>query len=208
MFDGLVAFAVDRWHHDCGARRMWFRSRPGSPMKEGRFGLGTFRFERILVIVHIDITPPQSQRGKQFFRSDGHLLSKSFIRNAGYNSKICKMKHRRFPYLLQHSDTSINVLELQICNVFASNHSIEETLQQLKTKLTQFWQATPYLWSARIFLETYTHVFRNIIRFLQKFPEVLIWSPTWSPIWLSIWSPKIVVTLFYLNHEVSIESPL
>ncbi|GFV45089.1 uncharacterized protein TNCV_3339341 [Trichonephila clavipes] len=33
------AFVVDRWHHDCGARRVWFISRPGSPMqrKEGSF---------------------------------------------------------------------------------------------------------------------------------------------------------------------------
>ncbi|GFX29504.1 hypothetical protein TNCV_4775781 [Trichonephila clavipes] len=30
----LVAFAVDRWRHDSGARSVWFRSRPGSPMKE------------------------------------------------------------------------------------------------------------------------------------------------------------------------------
>ncbi|GFW31903.1 uncharacterized protein TNCV_5040721 [Trichonephila clavipes] len=74
MFDGLIAFAVDRWRHDCGARRVRFRSRPGSPMKEGRFVLGTFRSEQMrvlnrsrqndrlrvmLVLVHIDITPLQ-----------------------------------------------------------------------------------------------------------------------------------------------------
>ncbi|GFU92404.1 uncharacterized protein TNCV_824301 [Trichonephila clavipes] len=29
MFDGLVALAVNRWHHDCGARRVWFIFRPG-----------------------------------------------------------------------------------------------------------------------------------------------------------------------------------
>ncbi|GFT32586.1 uncharacterized protein TNCV_3145391 [Trichonephila clavipes] len=29
MFDGLVAFAVDRWRHDCGARRVRFISRSG-----------------------------------------------------------------------------------------------------------------------------------------------------------------------------------
>ncbi|GFT89025.1 hypothetical protein TNCV_3084561 [Trichonephila clavipes] len=46
MFDGLVAFAVDRWRHDCGARRVRFISRPGSPMSEGRFVLGTFRSGR------------------------------------------------------------------------------------------------------------------------------------------------------------------
>ncbi|GFT22134.1 hypothetical protein TNCV_3271801 [Trichonephila clavipes] len=73
----LVAFAVDRWCHDCGARRVRFISRPGSPMKEGRFVLGTFRSERMrvlyrsrqndcprvmLALVHIDITPPQYHR--------------------------------------------------------------------------------------------------------------------------------------------------
>ncbi|GFX51963.1 hypothetical protein TNCV_3063801 [Trichonephila clavipes] len=36
MFDGLVAFAVDRWRHDSGTRRVRFRLRLGSPMKEGR----------------------------------------------------------------------------------------------------------------------------------------------------------------------------
>ncbi|GFS53998.1 uncharacterized protein TNCV_3762101 [Trichonephila clavipes] len=74
MFDGLVAFSVDRWRHDCGARRVRFMSRLGSPMKEGRFVLGTFRSGRMrvryrsrqddslrvmLVLVHIGITPPQ-----------------------------------------------------------------------------------------------------------------------------------------------------
>ncbi|GFT96716.1 hypothetical protein TNCV_1159161 [Trichonephila clavipes] len=73
MFDGLVAFAVDRWCHDSGARRVRFRSRPGSPMKEGRLILGTFsselmrvlyrsrqndRLRVMLVLVHIGITPP------------------------------------------------------------------------------------------------------------------------------------------------------
>ncbi|GFX20889.1 hypothetical protein TNCV_79441 [Trichonephila clavipes] len=43
MFDGLVAFAVDRWHHDCGARRLSVHITSRSPMKEGRFVLGTFR---------------------------------------------------------------------------------------------------------------------------------------------------------------------
>ncbi|GFY16664.1 hypothetical protein TNCV_2787891 [Trichonephila clavipes] len=76
MFDGLVAFAVDRWRHDCGVRRMRLRSQPGSPMKEGGLVLGTFRSERMrvlyrsrrndhlrvmLVLVHIGITSPQVQ---------------------------------------------------------------------------------------------------------------------------------------------------
>ncbi|GFS76194.1 uncharacterized protein TNCV_4667591 [Trichonephila clavipes] len=76
MFDGLVAFAMDRWRHDCGARRGRFIPRPGSPMKEGRFVLDTFRSERMqvlnrsrqsnrlrvmLVLIHIDITPPQTE---------------------------------------------------------------------------------------------------------------------------------------------------
>ncbi|GFY30090.1 hypothetical protein TNCV_4074031 [Trichonephila clavipes] len=75
MFDGLVAFAVGRWRSDYGARRVQFMSWPGSPMKEGRFVLGTFRSERMrvlyrsrqndrlhvmLVLVHIDITPPHN----------------------------------------------------------------------------------------------------------------------------------------------------
>ncbi|GFU26736.1 transposable element Tcb2 transposase [Trichonephila clavipes] len=38
---------MDRWHHDCGVRKMRFISRPGSPMKEGRLVLGTFRSERV-----------------------------------------------------------------------------------------------------------------------------------------------------------------
>ncbi|GFV53233.1 hypothetical protein TNCV_1065921 [Trichonephila clavipes] len=46
MFDGLVACAGNRWRHDSGARRVWFMSQPGSPMKEERFVLGTFRSER------------------------------------------------------------------------------------------------------------------------------------------------------------------
>ncbi|GFX41398.1 hypothetical protein TNCV_1654811 [Trichonephila clavipes] len=73
MFDSLVAFVVDRWRYDSDVRRLWFRSRPGSPMKEGRFVLRTLRSERMrvlyrshrndclrvmLVLVHIDITPP------------------------------------------------------------------------------------------------------------------------------------------------------
>ncbi|GFU74080.1 uncharacterized protein TNCV_1642041 [Trichonephila clavipes] len=60
MFDGLVAFAVDRWRHDSGARRVRFRSRPGSPMKKGRFVLGTFRSERMRVLKSPVDTPPRS----------------------------------------------------------------------------------------------------------------------------------------------------
>ncbi|GFU95024.1 tigger transposable element-derived protein 1 [Trichonephila clavipes] len=38
MFDGLVAFAVDRWRHDCGARRVRVISRPGHQCRrEGSF---------------------------------------------------------------------------------------------------------------------------------------------------------------------------
>ncbi|GFX37543.1 hypothetical protein TNCV_4899731 [Trichonephila clavipes] len=80
MFDGLVAFAVDRWRHDCGARRVRFISRPGSPMKEGRFALGNLRSERMrvlnrsrqndclrvmLVLVHINIISPQCLSDKR-----------------------------------------------------------------------------------------------------------------------------------------------
>ncbi|GFU15470.1 uncharacterized protein TNCV_162761 [Trichonephila clavipes] len=38
MFDGLVAFVVDRRRHDCGARRVRFISRPGHQCRrEGSF---------------------------------------------------------------------------------------------------------------------------------------------------------------------------
>ncbi|GFT79446.1 uncharacterized protein TNCV_604481 [Trichonephila clavipes] len=68
--------ALDRWRHYCGARRVRFISRSGSPMNEGKFVLGTFHFERMrvlyrsrpndrlrvmLVLVHIDITPAQCE---------------------------------------------------------------------------------------------------------------------------------------------------
>ncbi|GFX17078.1 uncharacterized protein TNCV_4266041 [Trichonephila clavipes] len=70
-----AALAVHRWRHDCGARRVRFISRLGSAMKEGRFVLDTFHSERMrvlyrscqndrlrvmLVLVHIDITPPHT----------------------------------------------------------------------------------------------------------------------------------------------------
>ncbi|GFX49378.1 uncharacterized protein TNCV_3664911 [Trichonephila clavipes] len=75
LCDVLVSFEVDRWRHDCGARWVLFISRPGSPIKEGRFVLGAFRSGRMrvfyrsrqddrlrvmLVLVHIDITPPHT----------------------------------------------------------------------------------------------------------------------------------------------------
>ncbi|PRD30367.1 UNVERIFIED_CONTAM: hypothetical protein NCL1_26605 [Trichonephila clavipes] len=70
MFDGLVAFAVDRWRHDCAQRGCGSFARSGSPMKEGRFDLSTFHsvrnyfidhaktivFARCLVLVCVDIT--------------------------------------------------------------------------------------------------------------------------------------------------------
>ncbi|GFW97700.1 hypothetical protein TNCV_1424641 [Trichonephila clavipes] len=58
MFDGLVDFVVYRWRHDSGMRRVRFRSRPGSPMQEGRFVLGTFRSERNAST--LPITPKRS----------------------------------------------------------------------------------------------------------------------------------------------------
>ncbi|GFV68315.1 hypothetical protein TNCV_2203461 [Trichonephila clavipes] len=76
MFDGLVALTVDRWHHDCSARRLRVHITSMSPMKEGRFVLGTFPSERMrvlyrsrqndrlrvmLVLVNIDISPPQQK---------------------------------------------------------------------------------------------------------------------------------------------------
>ncbi|GFS67867.1 uncharacterized protein TNCV_2295231 [Trichonephila clavipes] len=60
MFDGLVAFAMDRWRHDCGARRVRIISRPGSPMSEGRFDLNTFRSERMNEASTLTITPKRS----------------------------------------------------------------------------------------------------------------------------------------------------
>ncbi|GFX34820.1 hypothetical protein TNCV_2327601 [Trichonephila clavipes] len=38
MFDGLVACAVDRWHHDSCARRVWFFCTAGV-INEGRKNL-------------------------------------------------------------------------------------------------------------------------------------------------------------------------
>ncbi|GFT29729.1 uncharacterized protein TNCV_4891391 [Trichonephila clavipes] len=84
MFDGLVVFAVDSWRHDCGARRIRFISLPGSPMKEGRFVLSTFRSELeyfidhakanclrvMLVLVYIDITPPQTNVHVRMYRTE------------------------------------------------------------------------------------------------------------------------------------------
>ncbi|GFV39400.1 1-phosphatidylinositol 3-phosphate 5-kinase [Trichonephila clavipes] len=60
MFDGLVAFAMDRWRHDCGARRVRIISRPGSPMSEGRFDLSTFRSECRNEASTLTITPKRS----------------------------------------------------------------------------------------------------------------------------------------------------
>ncbi|GFU69755.1 hypothetical protein TNCV_1221431 [Trichonephila clavipes] len=61
MFDGLVVFAVDRWCHDCGVRRVWFISWPGSPMNEERFGLATFRSERGASTLPITPRQPSSR---------------------------------------------------------------------------------------------------------------------------------------------------
>ncbi|GFW69001.1 hypothetical protein TNCV_2918991 [Trichonephila clavipes] len=61
MFDGLVAFVMDRWRHDCGARRVRFIiSRSRSPMSEGRFDLTTFRSERTNKESTLTITPKRS----------------------------------------------------------------------------------------------------------------------------------------------------
>ncbi|GFV00509.1 hypothetical protein TNCV_3644871 [Trichonephila clavipes] len=56
MFDGLVAFAMDRWRHDCGAHHIT----SGSPMSEGRFDLSTFRSERTNEASTLTITPKRS----------------------------------------------------------------------------------------------------------------------------------------------------
>ncbi|GFW69022.1 hypothetical protein TNCV_2919201 [Trichonephila clavipes] len=51
---------MDRWRHDCGARRVRIISRPGSPMSEGRFDLSTFRSERTNEASTLTITPKRS----------------------------------------------------------------------------------------------------------------------------------------------------
>ncbi|GFX04101.1 hypothetical protein TNCV_3972501 [Trichonephila clavipes] len=43
MSDGLVAFAVDRWYHDCCGSLCTTKV-----TNEGRLELGTFQFEKIL----------------------------------------------------------------------------------------------------------------------------------------------------------------
>ncbi|GFW52488.1 hypothetical protein TNCV_404161 [Trichonephila clavipes] len=60
MFDGLVAFAMDRWRHDCGARRVRIYITSGSPMSEGRFDLSTFSSERTNEASTLTITPKRS----------------------------------------------------------------------------------------------------------------------------------------------------
>ncbi|GFS68499.1 transposable element Tcb1 transposase [Trichonephila clavipes] len=106
----LVAFAVDRWRHDSGVRRVQFRSRPGSPLKEGRFVLGTFRSERVrvlyrsrqndrlrvmLVLVHIDITPPHTPL-PVFRRIGERTISYSWLASPGtrYHQENTIERHR------------------------------------------------------------------------------------------------------------------
>ncbi|GFU10070.1 hypothetical protein TNCV_557791 [Trichonephila clavipes] len=60
MFDGLVAFAMDRWRHDCGARRSADHITSGSPMSEAKFDLSTFRSERTNEASTLTITPKRS----------------------------------------------------------------------------------------------------------------------------------------------------
>ncbi|GFV44930.1 hypothetical protein TNCV_1716781 [Trichonephila clavipes] len=82
IFDGLVAFAMDRWRHDCGARRVWIISRPGSPMSEGRFDLSTFRSERTNEASTLTITPKRSSSpdvGTSSYRY--HTATISFLSN-------------------------------------------------------------------------------------------------------------------------------
>ncbi|GFU74294.1 integrase catalytic domain-containing protein [Trichonephila clavipes] len=82
MFDGLVAFAMDRWRHDCGARRVRIISRPGSPMSEGRFDLSTFRSERTNEASTLTITPKRSSSRDVALRK---LLGVQKCRTTGYH---------------------------------------------------------------------------------------------------------------------------
>ncbi|GFV45892.1 RNA-directed DNA polymerase from mobile element jockey [Trichonephila clavipes] len=92
------------------------RLRPGSPLKEERFALGTFRSERMrvlyrsrqndrlrvmLILVHIDITPPQNNLlipGSQHTKYldvilDNHFTFKqhiTYIRNK-FKQSVCKI---------------------------------------------------------------------------------------------------------------------
>ncbi|GFV95015.1 hypothetical protein TNCV_1030131 [Trichonephila clavipes] len=76
MFDGLVAFAINRWHHDCGARKdvVLCTARVTNEGRKVRSGYLPFqtrvlyrscqndRLQVMLVLVYIDITPPQGFR--------------------------------------------------------------------------------------------------------------------------------------------------
>ncbi|GFT12596.1 hypothetical protein TNCV_5093841 [Trichonephila clavipes] len=53
MFDGLIAFAMDRWCHDTDHIT-------AKPMSEGLFDLGTFRSERTNEASTLTITPKRS----------------------------------------------------------------------------------------------------------------------------------------------------
>ncbi|GFU97375.1 hypothetical protein TNCV_3889901 [Trichonephila clavipes] len=59
MFDGLVALAMDRWRHECGAKGANHIT-SGSSMSEGRFVLSTFRSERTNEASTLNITPKRS----------------------------------------------------------------------------------------------------------------------------------------------------
>ncbi|GFX47598.1 hypothetical protein TNCV_3016171 [Trichonephila clavipes] len=96
MFDGLVAFAMDRWRHDCGARRVRIISRPGSPMSEGRFDLSTFRSERTNEASTLTITPKRSSSRDVDFSCNfqknpyGHELPKNGHQVTKVNKMVAK----------------------------------------------------------------------------------------------------------------------
>ncbi|GFU65689.1 hypothetical protein TNCV_5058241 [Trichonephila clavipes] len=97
MFDGLVAFAMDRWPHDCGARRVRIISRPGSPMSEGRFDLSTFRSERTNEASTLTITPKRSSsRDVEAFSA--RKFSGSYRGILGKRSPFC-VTEQDLPYM-------------------------------------------------------------------------------------------------------------
>ncbi|GFV96637.1 hypothetical protein TNCV_3387301 [Trichonephila clavipes] len=92
MFDGLVAFAMYRWRHDCVARRVRIISRPGSPMSEGRFDMSTFHSERTNEASTLTITPKRSSS------RDVGTSSYRYHTATGFNKGRFHSTEGRFPF--------------------------------------------------------------------------------------------------------------
>ncbi|GFV16345.1 hypothetical protein TNCV_1092811 [Trichonephila clavipes] len=101
MFHGFGHFfAVDRWRHDCDARRLRVHmARVTNEGRKVRSGY-PFRSERmrvlcrsreddylhvILVLVHVDITPPQNQ-SLHFYYDEAHLWLNGYV-----NKQNCRI---------------------------------------------------------------------------------------------------------------------